>query len=223
MAARPARRASERARLDASASGSGPSRAAAASCSAAPCRAGTRRNSAATSAGPAPWAPEPGGQDYPSELGQWERRRARASPRRPRPTVPAGTPGEPFSAAISASSMSSTDGPPAVTASWRPRPSGLELRTTTSTPRPLRAGHVGPGAPSAPRPEVGVGGDGVGGQRAGRARARRRRRPAAVESMSPRLASAITSRPAARRLGDQRARARPGRPNRAARRRPPAA
>ena len=67
------------------------------------------------------------------------------------PTVPIGTSGEPLRAAISPSSMSSTALPSPVTACCNPRPSGLELRATTRTPRPVAEALRTRGA-SAPRP-----------------------------------------------------------------------
>ena len=93
------------------------------------------------------------------------------------PTVPAGTSGGAVQRGdLGRAACPRPPCPPAVTACCRPRPSGLELRATTRTPRPLAAGQPDERR-QGPETEVGVRRHGVGGQRARSHRARRRRRP----------------------------------------------
>ena len=127
----------------------------------------------------APWAPTPGGQDHPTQLGQVELGGRQGGARPPPRPCPADARPPWLSSAMSASSMSSTDGPGArrrSRACWRRAALGVGAADHHDDPPTVGGGQVEHRLQGA-EPQVGHGGDGVGAPAGCPGRARPRRRP----------------------------------------------
>ena len=128
------------------------SRGARASCSAAPCRGGSRRTARPRRRGRPPGRParEP---ELPLRAGTTRNaERLQRGPDHRAHRARSGTSGERVQLGDLGQELSSTDRPAGRDRLLQSRPSGFELRATTITPRPVGRGQAGPAGASAPRP-----------------------------------------------------------------------